>query len=884
MSISSVTVTLPTAGTNVSPGANLHVQYTAVSSLGEITGWQIYLGSTQLYNLSKTATSGVLPQSIDIQLPIPSNAALGNAQTLTLKAFDSSGASGQATRSINIVQTSTGVVTVTRTSPAAGASVDSDGTFHVTASATTTATTITGWQVWLDSVLLYDPNSGMSGAIDQILTIPIGTAIGNHTLAIKAWDNTGSMGQQQSTLVVSLAPLPSAPGTPLGSKLVADLTAHNVSGAPNYNQTNFPANFTGITNHDGNTLATNAALNDDSENPSALMVISKESVRNLMPTGWTGRIGMHCQFWWGRSNHPAIGFNDRDPATCDAIIQDIKDRGYDVIIPDWYSPTKTSVLNDSDVDNIAASCVKSNLNFMVMIDQQYFSNNGYTASTYQAGIIAAIQHLMDRYASHPNYEHYTYNGVSRPLILLWDVARVGGANINWATVRSQVSSHGNPLIIQYQASGFTVIESDGALSWVDTNADKAGSPASGSSYLTNSFLPACSAHQDKICLSSVWCGFNGTLTKSTTWSLGKWLDKRNGQTWLDVWKTNSDYVAGGKRLDYVCTVTLDDYQEGSAVQGGIRTDITINLALSGNLLNFSVTGNENSVRRYNLWGSTDGITAQLLDTKIPTDAKQFDLTALPGIVSSGLYTLYLEAQGMPSLECHLAPQTPQRQFTLNIVPPTAALSADSLSGIVPLTVNFNASQSHPAAQPIVDYRFDFGDSTAIQEGISQTASHTYTSAGVYTVTLTVTASDGGIGTATIQISVSEVPPPPPTSAPQTVAIAGLAVTQPKGVQTVYEIPLKARAQSLDIKLNGVQYTLVIRWNGKSWVMDIKSSKGVMILSGIPLITGADLLAQYKYLKLGGQLVVQTDGGVTSVPTFANLGSKSHLFFIVTTAS
>jgi PKD repeat protein len=521
---------------------------------------------------------------------------------------------------------------------------------------------------------------------------------------------------------------------------------------------------------------------------------------------------------------------------------------------------------------------------MVMIDEQYFSNNGYTASTYQAGIIAAIQHLMDRYASHPNYEYYRYNGVNRPMILLWDVASVGGANINWSAVRTAVAPHSNPLLIQYQAGGFTVVESDGALSWLDTNADKAGSPPSGSSYLTSSFLPACSAHQDKICLSSVWKGFNGTLTKSTSWSLGKWLNQRAGQTWLDVWAVNNAYVAGGKRLDYVCTVTLDDFQEGSAVQCGIRTDIAVSASISGNMINFSITGNENTVRRYNLWGTTDGITAQLLATANP-GVRQFDLTALPGLVAGGNYTLYVEAQGMPSLQNHMAPQTFQRTFVLNSVPPVAVLAADNVSGVRPLTVNFDASQSTDQNNAITNYHFDFGDGSAPQDGVNQVAAHTYAASGIYTCTLTVTDSAGLTGTSTAVITVTDPPvTPTPTTSPTTVSLRGVSTVTKKGTVTVYEIPLIAAAQKLTITLNGKPYQLTIRFNGAAgaWNMDIRDNKGTAVITGIPLITGADLLAQYGYLKLGGQLVVQTDAGNRSIPTFTDLGKKSHLFFVVTT--
>jgi PKD repeat protein len=878
-------VTAPVVNQHVAPGALLNVVAAATTTGIRITGWQIFLDSLQLFNEAQTSTSGPIEQNINKNFTIASNTALGN-HTLHVKAFDDAGAVKDITIVIVVATPVAGVITQNVTAPLNNGAVNSDGTLHVTANATTTATSITSWEIWLDAVRLYNL-SGVNPAIDTIVNMPTGTAPGNHTLLVKCWDNTGTLKQTSLTVVV---PTPSGgggglpPGTPLGTKPVSAFTTQNVSHSPVYDQAHFPAMFTGTTNHDGVNLATNPALNDDSENAAAPMIISKESLRNLMPIGWAGRIACHAQVWWGLASHPAIGFDNRNQVDMDKIAQDLKDRGYDVWIPDWYGPTKASVCNDATVDVLAQACVDvGGLNFMVMIDEQYFSNNGYTAATYQAGIIAGINHLMDRYAAHPNYEHYNYNGVSRPLILLWDVAAVGGANINWSTVRAAVASHGNPLLIQYQAGGFTVVESDGALAWLDTNSDKAGNPPSGSSYLTSSFLPACTAHQDKICLSSVWKGFNGTITRSTSWSLGKWLNQRFGQTWLDVWKTNSDYVTGGKRLDYVCTVTLDDFQEGSAVQAGIRTDVAIAAAILGNILSFTQTGNENTVRRYNLWGTIDGITAQLLATGNP-GTRQFDLTALPGLVAGGNYTLYVEAQGMPSLQNHMAPQTFQRTFVLNSVPPVAFMSADNVSGVRPLPVSFDASGSTDQNNAITNYHFDFGDGSTPQDGVNQVATHTYAAAGIYTCTLTVTDSAGLTGTATVVITVTDpiVTPPSPVT-PTAVVLRGLSTTTPQGVRTVYEIPLVAAAQKLKITLNGKPYQLTIRYNNsaKAWNMDIRDDKGAAVLTGIPLVTGADLLAQYAYLQLGGQLFVQTDAGNQAIPTFADLGKSSHLFFVVT---
>jgi hypothetical protein len=447
--------------------------------------------------------------------------------------------------------------------------------------------------------------------------------------------------------------------SPFVSRTVASFTAHNCSNSASYNAATYPTLFTGSTNHDGTTSAVNTALVDDSENAAAPMVISKESVRTLMPAGWGGRIGVHTQLWWGQTSHPDIGYSDRDQPTLNNIVLDVASRGCDVFIPDWMHPTKTTVCNNTQVDMVAIACANAGIRFMVMIDEQFWSNNGSTTATYQADLIGAIQGLMDRYAGNAAYERFTFGGISRPMLLLWDVdsfATSQGVTLDWNAIRSAVTSHANPLLIQYQAGGFSVTQSDGSLSWIDSNADSGANPASGKAYLTSSFFPACTSHSSLIHVSSVWKGFNGTLTRSVAWSLGKYISQQSGFTWLDVWAANAAYVTGGGRLDYVCILTLDDFQEGSAWQAGIQTDVAIAASMAGNLVSFTQTGNEATVRQYNLWGTKDGVTAYLLASVAPGAPKQFDVTNLPA-PAAGTYTLYVEAQGMPSLQNAMAPQT-----------------------------------------------------------------------------------------------------------------------------------------------------------------------------------------------------------------------------------
>ena len=88
-------------------------------------------------------------------------------------------------------------------------------------------------------------------------------------------------------------------------------------------------------------------------------------------------------------------------------------------------------------------------------------------------------------------------------------------------------------------------------------------------------------------------------------------------------------------------------------------------------------------------------------------------------------------------------------------PPQAVIKTNKNSGIIPLTVKFDASGSHDSDGKIIDYRWDFGDGTSASGKI---VTHTFTQKGKYTVRLSVIDNDLRVGTATVQIAASSGEP------------------------------------------------------------------------------------------------------------------------------
>jgi PKD repeat protein len=142
----------------------------------------------------------------------------------------------------------------------------------------------------------------------------------------------------------------------------------------------------------------------------------------------------------------------------------------------------------------------------------------------------------------------------------------------------------------------------------------------------------------------------------------------------------------------------------------------------------------------NLFGQM-GTGAPLAFSSLPAGLHQITLIAVD---SGGL-------SGSDSIEITIDPSA------VNL-PPVAALSGPS-TGEVGVPITFDGSGSVDPDGSIVDYEFEFGDTTDIS-GTDDTVLHTYTAEGTFTVTLTVTDDEGETGQASLTVDVI-IPEPVP---------------------------------------------------------------------------------------------------------------------------
>ena len=153
-------------------------------------------------------------------------------------------------------------------------------------------------------------------------------------------------------------------------------------------------------------------------------------------------------------------------------------------------------------------------------------------------------------------------------------------------------------------------------------------------------------------------------------------------------------------------------------------------------------------------------------------------TASHTYTSAGTYTITLTVT-----DNNGATDTATHQVTVPAVaanqPPTAAFSATPSSTPGSLQVAVDGSNSADPDGMIVSYAWDFGDDHG---ATGATASHTYTSAGTYTITLVVTDDQGATGTTTHQVTV----PPAAANQPPTASFTATPSSTPGSLQVALD--------------------------------------------------------------------------------------------------
>lgn len=155
------------------------------------------------------------------------------------------------------------------------------------------------------------------------------------------------------------------------------------------------------------------------------------------------------------------------------------------------------------------------------------------------------------------------------------------------------------------------------------------------------------------------------------------------------------------------------------------------------------------------------------------------------------------------------------EVTVNVnnIPPVSSFTATPTGGLIPLNVDFDASDSTDSDGNIASYSWDFGDGFF---GTGETVSHTYTVIGDFVAKLTVTDDDGATHTTSIVIAPTGVGYPLASftadpivgTSPLTVSVNGTASYDPNGTINSYQWRWGDGAAAGSGSTNSHVYTIV----------------------------------------------------------------------------
>lgn len=569
--------------------------------------------------------------------------------------------------------------------------------------------------------------------------------------------------------------------------------------------------------------------------------VSKVATSTLLYSGSTTAVYAHFMPWFGVSYHMNVGYNSADPTQVKKQVDDMISRGIAGVIIDWYGPnasqenaTTLAMANEAQSRNGA-------FQFAIMEDAGAISNCANTSGCdVTAALISDLNYITQTYISSPAYIRWNGN----PVVFYFGVESYP---IDWTRVRANTA--GNLQFVFENDGGFTRSYSNGGFSWVQPSNVTQSDPMS-LNYLTD-FYSTAQQYPAKLPVGASYKGFNDTLA---SWSANRIMQQQCGQTWLSSFAKANSMWSTSKQLAWFQLVTWNDYEEATEIETGIDNCVSVNASVSGSTLNWSITGNENTLDHYTIFISSDGQNLMSLGD-FPVGTHSLDLSSFG--FNAGTYSVYVKAVGKPSILNHIsAAATYLSGGGGQPQPPVARLSLSPGSGTAPLTVTASTSSSTDPQGSALTSTINFGDGASAAGPI---ASHTYANTGKYTVSATVTDALNLQAQATATVSVTANPT--------------LTVTQPLNNSTVpgpiHVVANGSAPSGVDALQIYLDHTLVYQINASSMDTTVSAAAGTHLL----VVKLWDKLGNAYMQSLNVTVAPSFSASLSLNPTTTSVGSS-----------
>jgi hypothetical protein len=265
------------------------------------------------------------------------------------------------------------------------------------------------------------------------------------------------------------------------------------------------------------------------------------------------------QPWFGRSGHIDVGYSSQDRTVLQRQIQEAKGLGITAFVVNWYGARH----HFEDQSYALMQQLSEQLDFKValMYDEDESNPEDSTGT-----VINDLQYAYDRYlatsSAISSRAYLRYQG--RPVIFIFPK----GHHTDWSKVRSAVDQWPDPPLLIYKdpnpkfAGAF-----DGFYAWVSPGKDgwKPDGSNWGQEYLEHFYVAMNKQYPNKLAVGAAWPGFNDARA---SWSQHRRMDPRCGRTFEDSLRLFRRYYTPEHPLPFLMIDTWNDYEEGTAIEGG----------------------------------------------------------------------------------------------------------------------------------------------------------------------------------------------------------------------------------------------------------------------------------------------------------------------------
>jgi hypothetical protein len=354
--------------------------------------------------------------------------------------------------------------------------------------------------------------------------------------------------------------------------------------------------------------------------------VSKVNLHSLLYSDAGTKVLAHLLLWFGQSSHMNVGYSSNDPAQVSRQITDMISRGIDGVVVDWYGPN--NFIDEATQLVMHEAETHAGFTFAIMIDRGAMANACSNCSPQDA--LTQLLNYVER-TYFPSSAYMTIDG--QPVVTNFNVD--SNNEINWQAVNAELKIA--PRFLFQDDEGFSHTMSDGSYSWVMPR-----DPDYGLQYLSN-FYQTGMQFANTETVGASYKGFNDALA---SWGSGRYMDQQCGETWLETFSEINQLYNSGRQLPYLQLVTWNDYEEGTEIESGIDSCFSLEASLSGNTLEWSTNGDENTVDHYNVYDSRDGQNVMQV-TQAQPGVHAVDLCSLS--LPSGQQELFVQAVGKPTL-------------------------------------------------------------------------------------------------------------------------------------------------------------------------------------------------------------------------------------------